>query len=168
MKHLLLAACVVLGLSVSAVRADSSIGFGARYYRTVDSMPNLFERSDIGFVLGYRTWWTDLISGQFDLVFYDDGGYAGTAKDLYSPQAFLLFGREWYAGFGAGLLFSGGDFSDAPFLILRAGYQHALANWLFLDTNLSYEYGEWGGVNEFDSSVESDTLVLGVGLRAAF
>ncbi|HMP77559.1 MAG TPA: hypothetical protein PKE12_14785 [Kiritimatiellia bacterium] len=166
MKKLLLAACVLLGLS-AAVRADSSLGLGLRVFRTTDSLPGLFTEMGMGGVVGWRTYWTEYVSGQFDLAFYEEG-YAGSPKEVLSPQAFLLFGREWYAGFGAGILATGGDLADAPFLILRAGYQKAWTDWLSLDFNVSYEYAEWEGVNEFDESKDSDTLVFGAGLRIAF
>lgn len=167
MKKVALIVCMVAGFALASAHAESTLGLGLRTFRTVDSLPGQFHRSGIGGYANWRSQWTDLVSGQFELALYEDG-FAGTTEEALAPQAFLLLGRDLYAGAGVGILFADGDFADSPFLTLRAGYQIALANWISLDLNVSYEFGEWKGVNKFDESVESDTVVLGGGVRILF
>lgn len=167
MKKILVAVCVLFGLNAAAVRADSSLGLGVRVFRATDDLPHQFSETGLGGSISWRTYWTDLVGGQVEMDLYDDG-YAGAPQEVVSPQAFLLVGREIYGGVGAGMLFSDGDFSDSPFLVLRAGYQKALEDWVSLDLNVSYEYAEWDGVNKFDESADSDMLVFGAGVRMAF
>ena len=100
----------------------------------------------------------------FDGVLYPDG-YAGSAKDVLSPQAFLLLGQGLYAGLGVGTLYADGDFSDTPFFIARAGLDIALFPALHLDINANYEFSDWDGINELDDNVDTDTVTLGAALR---
>lgn len=170
MKKGLIVTCVLLGLAASAVRAQSesasSLGLGVRMHRTLDSLPHRYTKTGFGPSINWRTHLTDLVSVQVELNAYEDG-YAGSPQDVASPQLFLLLGHELYAGVGAGLLYSNDKFSHPPFVALRAGYLMSLRDRLSLDINLSYEFAEWKGVNEFDKSVDSDALVLGAGLRIA-
>ncbi|MBW7908062.1 MAG: hypothetical protein H3C50_03965 [Kiritimatiellae bacterium] len=167
MKKTALAVCLLMGLALTSVRAESTLGLGLRGFRAVDSLPHQFQRSGLGGYVNWRSQWTDLVSGQLELALYEDG-FAGTTEEALAPQAFLLLGRGLYAGAGVGVLFADGDFADSPFLTLRAGYQVALAEWISLDLNVSYEFGEWKGVNVFDPSVESDTVAIGAGVRILF
>lgn len=160
MRWLLLA---VWGLAVSA-QAESSLGLGARYFQTVDSLDKPFEESGLAPLISLKMELASLLHVQVDGVLYPDG-YAGSDKDVLSPQAFLLLGSGLYAGLGVGTLYADGEFSDTPFFIARAGLDIALFPALHLDVNANYEFSDWDGINELDENVDTDTVTLGAALR---
>jgi hypothetical protein len=82
--------------AVSA-QADSSLGLGARYFQTVDSLDKPFEESGLAPLISLKMELASLLHVQVDGVLYPDG-YAGSDKDVFSPQAFLLLGSGLYAG----------------------------------------------------------------------
>lgn len=163
MKKILMVAALVSGMAIAA-EAQTSLGLGARYVKTIDDLDSSFEDSGMGAVLSYKSELGDLLAAQFDLTLYPDG-YAGAKQEVLSPQAFLLLGKDLYAGLGAGWLFSDGDFADSPFFIARAGVIFELLPGLHLDINANYEFPEWEGVNKIDDEVDSDTVTLGAALR---
>lgn len=167
MKRMLLSVAAAMALLAPGIRAESSLGIGPRVFRTVDSLPHQYTEMGAGAFINWRTYWTDLISGQVELALYEDG-FAGAPQEVVAPQAFLLLGRDFYAGFGAGILFSDGDLADKPFLALRAGYQWPWGEYLMVDLNATYEYGEWEGVTKFSPKEECDTISIGLGLRLNF
>lgn len=160
--NVLLAMAVVV--CVSSARAESSLGLGAHYFRTVDSLDKPFDEDGLAPVISYRADLIPLLMLQLDGVLYPDG-YAGSEKDVFSPQAFLLVGSGIYAGVGVGTLYADGDFSDSPFFALRAGVTLALFPALHLDINANYEFSNWDGINKLDKNVDSDTVTLGAALR---
>lgn len=167
MKKILFAVTALLGLAVATATAESSLGLGVRGFRTVDNVPNRFQKTGLGATVSWRAELNDLVAAQFELDHYEDG-YAGASKDVLAPQAFLLVGGELYAGAGVGILYSANDFADKPFLALRLGYLVRLGDRLSLDLNASYEFSEWNKINEFDPSVSSDTVVLSAAFRIGF
>jgi hypothetical protein len=48
-------------------------------------------------------------------------GYAEDPRVVYAPQAFLLFGRDLYAGVGLGTTYSERRLTTSPFVGLRTG-----------------------------------------------
>ncbi len=167
MKRMLLSAVVCVALFAIGARAESSLGLGARVFRTVDSLPHQYTEMGMGASVNWRARWTDLFSGQLEMTLYEDG-FAGAPQEVVAPQAFVLVGHDIYAGFGAGLLFADGDLADKPFLALRAGIQWPWGKSLTVDLNATYEYGEWDGVTKFVPEEESDTVAIGLGLRLNF
>lgn len=167
MKKLLFVVSVLLGLTVAAAHAESSLGLGVRAFRTVDDVPHRFQKTGLGATLSLRTQFNDLVAGQIELDHYTDG-YAGAPKDVLAPQAFLLVGGELYAGAGVGILYSSEDFADKPFFVLRIGYLAPISDRLALDLSASYEFSEWKRINEFDPTVSSDTFVLSAAFRLGF
>ncbi len=166
MKKLMLSVLCSLVLA-GAARAESSLGFGPRAFRTVDSLYKPFTDSGFGGFVNWRSYWNDWAGWMAELSFYEEG-FAGSKKEVLSPQAFLVLGRDLYAAVGGGYLYGDGNFSDSPFLALRAGVQGALTTWFMFDVYLGYEFAEWKGVNTIDERFESDTVVLGAGLRLLF
>lgn len=160
MRWVMVALC---GLAVQ-VQAASSLGLGARYFQTVDSLDKPFEESGLAPLISLKMELASLLHVQVDGVLYPDG-YAGSSKDVLSPQAFLLLGSGLYAGLGVGTLYADGEFSDSPFFIARAGLDIALFPALHLDVNANYEFSEWDGINELDENVDTDTVTLGAALR---
>ena len=147
-----------------SAQAESSLGLGARYFQTVDSLDKPFEESGLAPLISLKMELASLLHVQVDGVLYPDG-YAGATKDVFSPQAFVLLGSGLYAGLGVGTLYADGEFSDSPFFIARAGLDIALFPALHLDVNANYEFSEWDGINELDENVDTDTVTLGAALR---
>lgn len=168
MKSFLIALLCASTLALALpAHADSSLGFGLRGFRTVDDLEKPFKDTGMGGYVNWRSQWSDWVAGMLELDLYEDG-YAGSRDEVLAPQAFLVLGQTLYAAVGGGILFSNSDFADSPFLALRLGVQGVLTDWFMFDVSLSYEYAEWKGVNVIDERFESDTVVLGAGLRMFF
>lgn len=156
-----------LALAAVTASAESSLGVGLRYFQTTDSLPKPFKENGGGGSINWRTYFNEWVGAMAELNVYVDG-YAGTKNEVVSPQAFLVLGKPLYVAVGGGFLFCDGDVSDSPFLAFRVGLQGPLTTWFMYDVNVSYEFGEWGGVNVVDDRFESDTVVIGAGLRMLF
>ena len=154
----------IVGLALP-VRAENSFGLGAQIYQTTDSLPKPFEENGLAPVISYRLDLAEPLKLQVEGVYYADEGYAGSRKESFAPQAFLLFGGDLYAGLGLGMLISDGEWSDAPFYALRAGYTIRMFPALHLDLYANYEFANWDGINELDEDLDSDTIGLGAALR---
>ena len=165
MKSWMLRATLVAlcGVALSA-RAESSLGLGARYFQTVDSLDKPFEEDGLAPLISLKLELASLLHLQVDGVLYPDG-YAGSVKDVLSPQAFVLLGQGLYAGLGVGTLYTDGEFSNNPFFIARAGLDIPLFPALHLDLNANYEFSDWDGINDLDDNVDTDTVTLGAALR---
>ncbi len=154
----------VAGLVAVDTRAESTLGLGAAYFRTVDSLNKPFEESGVAPVLSYRADLTDVVKLQLDGLLYPEG-YAGAYKDVFSPQAFVLFGGDFYVGAGFGTLIAGSDVADSPMYIARVGYTIRMFTGLHLDLNANYELSDWDGINDVDERKDSDTVTVGAALR---
>ena len=158
---------LALGLAVALcqnINAETSIGVGPRVYKTIDSLPKQFDESGLGGAIDVTVGLSEWLSGQVGLAVFGDG-YAGSEEEVLSPQALLLVGQDLYAGVGVGILYSDADLADSPFPIIRAGGKFGLTEGIDLDLSLSYELGNWEGVNDFDEDEESDVLVAAFTLR---
>lgn len=165
MKSLLLRLLLVAACSLAVgARAETTLGLGAHYFQTIDSLDKPFEESGLAPLVSLRTDLGALLHLQFDGVLYPEG-YAGAVDDVISPQAFLLVGGGLYAGLGVGILYADDEFADDPFFIARAGVDIALFPGLHLDICANYEFAEWEGINDLDDNVDTDTVTLGAALR---
>jgi hypothetical protein len=166
MKKILTLALGLLTI-VEASRADSSLGLGIRAFRTVDDLEKPFKDTGLGGYVNWRAQFSEWLGGQLELTVYEDG-FAGSRDEVVGAQAFLVVGQAVYGALGAGYLFSDGDFADSPFLAARLGVQGALTTWFMFDVSLTYETAAWEGINEIDERFDSDTFVLGAGIRVLF
>lgn len=156
--------CVALALTVGPRATDAvEIGGGARYFRTIDELDGPFEENGLAPLVTVRGELAELLHLQADFVLYPDG-YAGSDKDVFAPELFLLLGKGVYAGLGAGALVSDGEVGD-PFFIARAGINLELLPAVVLDINANYEFAEWEQINTIDEDADSDTITLGAALR---
>ena len=57
---------IVAGLVAVDARAESTLGLGAAYFRTVDSLDKPFEESGVAPVLSYRADLADVVKLQLD------------------------------------------------------------------------------------------------------
>lgn len=167
MKRWIFCILMLLAFGVEIARAEASLGVGYRHFFTVDELEKPFKENGYGGYINWRMQWTEWLGGLLELAFYEDG-YAGTSNEPLAPQAFLLLGGPLYLGAGVGILYSKSDFADSPFWVVRAGYEGVLTEWFLFDVTVSYEFSEWNGVNKVDERFESDTVVVGAGLRVLF
>ncbi len=164
MKRWTIGVTVVGLLAALALPAHATgVGAGARYFKTIDELDGPFEEDGLAPLLTVKQDLAALLSFQVDLVLYPDG-YAGAAKDVLAPEAFLVLGQSLYAALGAGTLYADGDFGD-PFFVARVGFDLELLPGLHLDINGNYEFAEWEGINEVDDEADSDTITLGAAVR---
>lgn len=166
-KRVIAVALVLIGSTFLLQEASGQrIGVGAHYWRTVDTLPDEFDRDGISYRLTYQNSLTALTHYQIDLERFDRS-FAGSDKPLYAPQAMLLLGRVIYGGVGIGILYSDGDFAKRPFYLLRAGLDISLLPRLRLDVNANYHFSEWRGVQDIAGDINSDTITVGAALRLA-
>lgn len=173
-RHLLPTLCLGLVLfslqALPALAADHSLGFGAHFFRTVDSFAddifdddfNTVEEDGYALVLSYQYVPKGLLSFELDLEYYEDG-FGGSGETSLSPIGYVLFGRSWYAGLGLGVTYSDGladDFSD-PFYAARIGWRIDLLPKLSVDINANYRAGAFNDLDEADT----DAITLGAIIR---
>ena len=159
---ILLVGCFVLAESAQGQR----IGVGAHYWRTVDTLPDGFDRDGLSYRLTFQNNLSPLLHYQVDIERLPSG-YAGADKTVYAPQAMLLMGRWVYGGVGVGILYSDGDFADRPFYLVRAGVDISLLPRVRLDINANYHFSEWRGLSEMGRDIDTDTITIGAALRLA-
>lgn len=169
-----------LGIIVSAIAAlmvsttigrgegiPNRIGAGVNYWRTIDNLDNHSFDSEGLSVIGTYQYWPSLLGLELDVEWFDNG-FGGSSKDVFAPQALLLVGTWIYAAGGLGYYFTDGDFAQDPFFVLRAGLNLELLPSLFFDFNVNYRFEEWDALQDRDTDIDSDTVMLGAALRLAF
>ncbi len=80
----------------------------------------------------------------------------------------LLVGTWIYAAGGIGVYYSDGDFADDPFFVLRAGLNLELLPSLYFDFNVNCRFETWDDLQESESNIDTDTVMLGAALRLGF
>lgn len=159
-------AAILLGSSLSAQAAEHSIGFGVHYWRTVDQLGNAsFDRSGAAEMASYQYIPEGLFKLEADLEYFPKG-FGGADDTAWSPQVYLLVGHRFYAGVGAGVIYSksfDGELSNV-FYAARAGIDFALVPRVHLDINANYRFNDW---NELDQA-STDTTTLGALVRFRF
>ena len=100
-----------------------------------------------------------LLRFELDLEYFADG-FGGSAESAYSPVAYVVVGKRFYAAAGLGVTFSSGlpDSPSDPFFTSRLGYQFHLLPGLFLDVNANYRTNAFAALGNLDV----DTFTLGV------
>jgi hypothetical protein len=157
-------------LTLPGLAADHSLGVGAHFFRTVDSFAeDIFDGSftdveEEGFalILSYQYVPQGLLRFEFDLEYYEDG-FGGAGETAISPVGYVLFGRNLYAGVGAGVTYSDGfsnDVSD-PFYAARIGLQFALLPKVNVDLNANYRTDAFSNLDQ----PATDAITLGIILR---
>lgn len=157
----------LLGFAAGAMAADDDnrLGVGAHYWTTVKNI-DLHNVDEDGFsFMGTYQYWPSLIGLELDVEWFKSG-FAGTDKDVYEPQAYLLVGGLIYGAAGIGAYYSDNDWGDKPFYALRAGLNLELLPRLYLDLNANYRFEDWSGLK--GSDIDSDTITVGAAARVAF
>ena len=155
----------------AASAGEHRLGFGYHYWKTLDDIDvaNLSEIDDEGYstVLSYQYLPGGLFRFEGDLEYFPDG-YGGSIEKAYSPQFFVLFGRNFYAGVGVGVTRSdgfadGNEWSD-PWYAGRLGVELLLLPRVHLDINANYRADAF---KELEIS-DTDAYTFGASLRIAF
>lgn len=162
-----IAAVIVIATMGRSEASPHRVGAGVNYWRAIDSLHHhSFDKDGLSVIATYQ-YWPTLVGLELDLEWFDDG-FGGSPKDVFAPQALLLVGTWIYAAGGVGFYFSDGDFSKDPFFVLRAGLNLELLPSLFFDFNVNYRFEEWKDLQDRDTRIDSDTVMLGAALRFAF
>lgn len=162
------ALATILALPALAAAGEHRIGFGYHYWQTVDDLGDFPDLDDEGYatVFSYQYLPGGLLRFEVDLEYFPDG-YAGSTEKAYSPQAYLIVGRFFYAGVGVGMTQSDGfvedDWSD-PWYAARAGVDMLLLPKIHLDLNANYRAGAFEDLEEADT----DALTFGASVRFSF
>lgn len=141
--------------------SSHSLGLGVHYWRVLDDLGAEFDDSGVSYLAAYR-FSGGLVSIQPELeVFPKDFG--GGNDEFYSPQILAILGDRIFAGVGAGVLYSDGNFANRPFFMFRAGVGILTMGPVTLDINANYVFTEWGNLSSSD--IKSDTITLGAMIR---
>lgn len=153
--------------SVWAEAGSHRIGVGAHYWVTLDDL-NVDEVDEDGFswVASYQ-YRPSLVGVGLD-VEWKEKGFAGSAKDVFEPQAYLIVGQGLYAAAGIGGYYSDGEFAKDPFYLFRAGFDLEVLPSIHLDLHAIYRFETWDDLRADDTDVDSDTVTLGAAVRIAF
>ncbi len=166
------AAAVVLMLALPALASagEHRLGIGYHYWKTLDdiSATNLGAIDDNGYstVFSYQYLTAALMKYEVDVEYFDKG-FGGSTEKAWSPQVYLLFGRNFYGGIGVGATtsdgFPSGDKWSDPWFSGRIGLELLLLPKIHLDINANYR------VNSFKdfTNADTDTMTLGASLRLA-
>lgn len=149
-------------------RAEDSglrLGAGAHYWTTVKNIDvDNIDKHGFSWV-GTLQYWPSWVGLEADVEWLQKG-YAGSPKDVYAPQAYLLLGKTLYAAVGIGGYYSDGEWNNKPFYAFRIGADLEVLPRVHLDINANYRFEDWSKLNTSD--VKSDTITLGAAARIAF
>ena len=144
--------------------AEHQLGGGAHYWRAVEDVDvDDIDEDGFSWLISYQANPNDLFTFEFDLEVFPDE-FAGLNDTVLAPQAFLLVGDGLYAGVGAGIFYTDGEFEET-FYTLRAGLDLEILNNLYLDINLNYQFMDWDDLNDELDLVDTDTVTLGAAIR---
>lgn len=156
--------CCLASPSV-AQNSPHSIGLGVHYWQVLDDLDEAgFDESGLAYIGAYR-YDGGLIALHAELeVFPEEFGAA--AEEVYAPQVVAILGDGIYAGIGAGILYSDGEFADTPYFLLRAGLNIIAIGPLSLDLNANYIFTDFDNLSTSD--IDSNTITLGAMARINF
>jgi len=154
-----------LSMPLFAQNSPHSIGFGAHYWQVIDDLDETgFDESGLAYIAAYR-YDGGLLAFHAELeIFPSDFG--AVDEEVYSPQVIAILGDGIYAGLGAGILYSDGDFAEDPFFLLRAGLNVVAFGPVTLDINANYVFTDFDNLSSSD--IDSNTITLGAMLRFNF
>jgi hypothetical protein len=145
--------------------AEHRIGGGVHYWKTVDDFADEdfdVDEDGLATVVSYQYVPGGLLRLEVDVEYFEKG-FGGATDAAYSPQAYLVLGRGWYAALGGGVIYSS-DFEDDvsdPFYAARVGLDMQLLPRLYLDLSANYRFDAWSELGDADT----DTVTLGAVVR---
>lgn len=142
------------------------VGVGAHYWKTIDNLDaNDIDEDGFSWVATYQ--FRPGILGLGLDVEWKEKGFAGSTKDVYEPQAYLILGHGLYGAAGVGGYYSDGEFAEDPFYFFRAGFDIELLPSIHLDLHALYRFEKWDNLNDSATDVDTDTVTLGAAVRVA-
>jgi hypothetical protein len=159
MRTIVIFCLLLLCCTLPIAAAEHRLGAGIHYWRTVNDL------NGVAGMLSYQYVPVGLFKIEGDLEYFPKG-FGGADDTAWSPQVYLLFGSRFYAGVGAGVIYSksfDGELSD-PFYAARIGTDLVLLPHLHLDVNANYRFKDWNQIDEADT----DTITLGAVVRVGF
>jgi len=172
MRKILIVIALSCGLflalgQASWAESSSRIGAGMHYWMAIDDIDvDDVDEDGLALIISYQYRPAGLINLELD-VEIQDKGYAGSVKDIISPQAYILVGSGVYAGAGVGINYSDGTFANDPFFALRVGIDMEVLPTIFLDINANYRFEKWDS-DKIEDDIDTDTVTLGAILRIEF
>lgn len=157
----------LLACTLGARAEDSALrlGAGAHYWTTVKNIDvDNIDKHGFSWV-GTVQYWPSWIGIEADVEWLQKG-YAGSTKDVWAPQAYLILGKTLYGAVGIGGYYSDGEWANKPFYAFRIGADLEVLPHVHLDINANYRFEDWSALNTHD--VKSDTITLGAAARIAF
>lgn len=158
--------CLTTLTAAPAVAAEHRFGVGIHYWRAVDELGDgSFDRNGAAGMLSYQYVPVGLFKLEGDVEYFPKG-FGGSDDTAWSPQVYALVGGRFYAGVGAGVIYSPSfddNLSDI-FYAARIGGDFVILPRLHLDLNANYRFKDW---NEIDQA-DTDTITLGAVFRIAF
>ncbi len=149
----------------SLAESTHSIGVGAHYWKVLDDIGDEdFDESGLSYIGMYR-YDGGLLAIQAEVEVYP-GDFGNVEDEVYSPQVVAILGDGLYAGIGAGILYSDGEFANKPFFLFRAGINILAFGPVVLDINANYIFTDFDELSSSD--IDSDTVTLGAMLRWDF
>lgn len=173
MRTIIVAAAVAFTLASfapapAALAADGigahRLGVGTNYWKVIDDIDFAdVEEDGFSWLASYQYAPMGFFKFEADLEYFPDLG--GGSETVWAPEAFVLVGGTIYAGAGAGIYYSDGDWGDEPFFMLRAGFDFPVLPFLFVDINANYRFNDWDSLS--GSDLDTDTIRLGAFVRLA-
>ncbi|MDF3130660.1 hypothetical protein P0Y35_15735 [Kiritimatiellaeota bacterium B1221] len=149
----------------SPAESTHSIGAGAHYWKVLDDIGDEdFDETGLSYIGMYR-YDSGLLAIQAEMEVYP-GDFGNVSEEVLSPQVVAILGDGLYAGIGAGILYSDGEFANKPFFLLRAGINILTIGPIVLDINANYIFTDFDELSSSD--IDSDTITLGAMLRWDF
>ncbi|MDA0323086.1 MAG: hypothetical protein O2923_10280 [Verrucomicrobia bacterium] len=164
-----LIACLALVVALIALPrtslADSQIGGGVHYWRTIDDIDvHNVDEDGLAWLVSYRFSSESLFKVHAEVEFLPDD-FGGSPDQVMAPQVYLLGGGGLYAGVGIGIYYADGDFANDPFYAFRAGVEIALMGGVRLDLNANYRFDNIEDISAAVDNVDTDTVTIGAAIR---
>ncbi len=151
---------------VSAQQSKHSLGFGAHFFRAINSLNDLSGLSEDGnsWLVSYQYMPRGLFRLEANLEYFPDG-FSGSLDNAFAPQFFVLVGHGLYGGIGIGQTFANDLVDDAtdPYYMARFGWELAILGAIGVDFQATYLFDNWDDVRGFN--INSDTLTVGAVVR---
>ncbi|MDD5523084.1 MAG: hypothetical protein PHI84_19880 [Kiritimatiellae bacterium] len=165
---IVLCASLLIGGATCHAEGNHRFGVGANYWTAVKNIDvHDIDEDGMSWLATYQYASGSPLSLEANLEVFKEG-FAGSPKNVYAPQAFVLVGCNLYAGAGIGIYYSDDEFADKPFYAVKVGLDLKLLPSLYLDINANYRFNKWKNISELADEIDSDTIILGAALRLAF
>lgn len=141
---------------------------GANYWKTIKDVDlNDVDKNGFSWLATYQYAPGSPLSLEADIEYFYNG-FAGTTRDVFAPQAYIVLGTSLYGALGIGCYFADDEFSKDPFYAIRLGLDFPLIRPIYMDINVNYRFNEWKNIHDLASDIHSDTITIGAAIRTEF